>query len=68
LPPALIVRRGGRLGVFVARDGLARFHPLPMAQEGRPAAADLPADTRIVVTGHLGIRDGAALAPGTATK
>jgi len=68
LPPALIVRRGAQLGVFVARGGKARFHPLPLAQEGRPAAADLPAGTRIVVTGHLGLKDGAALTPVAATR
>lgn len=68
LPPALVLRRGGRLGVFVEREGKARFHPLPQAQEGRPAATDLPADARIVVHGHLVLEDGAPLAPGHGAK
>lgn len=68
LPPALVLRRGASLGVFVERDGKARFHPLPQAQEGRPAATDLPADARIVVRGHLALEDGAPLAPGNGAK
>lgn len=61
LPPALVVRRGGRLGVFVAAGGVARFHELPGAQEGRPAAVSLPADARVVVEGQLTLRDGQRL-------
>lgn len=68
LPPALVLRRGGRLGVFVEREGKARFHRLPQAQEGRPAATDLPADARIVVLGHLALEDGAPLAPGNGAR
>lgn len=53
LPPELLVRRGGRLGVFVDGGGNPRFHPLPAAQEGRPARADgLAPDSRIVVRGQ----------------
>jgi hypothetical protein len=48
----LLVRRQGKLGVFVASDKTTRFHPLPNAQEGRPAKAEgLPAGSRIVVSG-----------------
>jgi RND family efflux transporter MFP subunit len=61
LPSAYVVRRGGRLGVFVAQEGVARFRPLAEAQEGRPAPADLPLDTRIVVSGQLLLRDGEKL-------
>lgn len=53
LPPELLVRREGRLGVFVEAGGRPRFHPLPTAQEGRPARAEgLSADSRIVVRGQ----------------
>jgi len=49
----LLARRQGKLGVFVATGKTARFHPLPNAQEGRPAKAEgLPADSRIVVRGQ----------------
>lgn len=52
VPAELLARRQGRLGVFVATDKTARFHPLPNAQEGRPAKAEgLSADSRIVVRG-----------------
>jgi RND family efflux transporter MFP subunit len=53
LPPELLVRRGGRLGVYTESGGQPRFHPLPAAQEGRPARAEgLSADSRIVVRGQ----------------
>lgn len=53
LPPQLVVRREGRLGVFVLEGDKPRFVPLPQAEEGRPApASELPADARIVVKGH----------------
>jgi len=52
VPAALLARRQGRLGVFVAGDKSVRFHPLPNAQEGRPAKAEgLLGDSRIVVRG-----------------
>jgi hypothetical protein len=35
----------------------ARFHPLPGAQEGRPAALDLPGDTRVVLEGRGRLQD-----------
>lgn len=61
VPAELVVRRDHRLGVFVAEGGRARFHPLAGAQEGRPAAADLAPDARIVVAGQLALRDGERL-------
>lgn len=61
VPPELVVRRGGRLGVFVDEAGTARFHALPEAQEGRPARVDLPAGARVVVSGQLALEDGQRL-------
>lgn len=58
VPAELLVRRDTALGVFVLRDGAARFVPLADAQEGRPARADLPADTRIATDGRNSLRDG----------
>lgn len=53
LPAELLVRRGGQLGVYTETGGRPRFHPLPAAQEGRPARADgLTLDSRIVVRGQ----------------
>lgn len=58
VPGELLVRRGTALGVFIARDGVARFVPLPGAQEGRPARTDLPADARVAVDGRNSLSDG----------
>jgi RND family efflux transporter MFP subunit len=59
LPAELLVRREGRLGVFVVNGGRAHFTPLAGAQEGRPVAVDLPPATRVVVKGQLVLHDGA---------
>lgn len=63
LPADLLVRREGRYGVFVADNGKARFHALPQAQaqEGRPAALDLPAETLIVTQGRHALQEGMPL-------
>lgn len=59
--PDLVVQRTGQLGLFVVEGGQAKFHPLPAAQEGRPAKVDLPLDTRVVVDGRINLSDGSAL-------
>ncbi len=61
VPPGLVVRRGGELGVFTVDDEQARFHALPDAQEGRPAAVDLSLSTRLVVDGRVNVSDGSSL-------
>jgi RND family efflux transporter MFP subunit len=61
LPADLLVRREGRYGVFVAEAGKARFHVLPQAQEGRPAALDLSPATQIVTQGRHALQDGMPL-------
>ena len=58
LPAGLLSRRDGRLGVFLHEDGRAVFHPLPAAQEGRPAAIDLPEDREVIVQGQQRLQDG----------
>lgn len=58
IPAGLLVSRNEQLGVFIARQGKAVFHPLPRAQEGRPAMVDLPLDTPIITDGRQGLRDG----------
>lgn len=59
IPPELIVRRDDRLGVFVVREGRARFHAVDGAVEGRPALTDLAADTTLVIEGRHAVTDGA---------
>lgn len=59
LPAEYLVRRGAALGVFVVRGDVARFVPLPGAQEGRPVlATTLPRDARLVGEGRFGLQDG----------
>lgn len=61
LPPQLMVKRGEALGVFVVRDGIARFVAAPGAQAGRPFAVDLPADALLVVEGQQSLNDGVSV-------
>lgn len=60
LPPQVLVRRGGRLGVFVveaAAGAQPRFLALDAAQEGRPSpATGLPAGVKVVVQGAGALR------------
>ncbi|GJM11057.1 MAG: hypothetical protein DHS20C11_33330 [Lysobacteraceae bacterium] len=58
LPPSLLLQRDGRLGVFVADDGVARFIHLPTAQEGRPVVVSLPETTAMVIDGRDRLQDG----------
>ena len=55
LPADIPVRRGNDLGIFLAVQGKAKFHPLPGALEGQPSPIDLPADSRIVIEGRHGL-------------
>jgi RND family efflux transporter MFP subunit len=62
VPADLLVRRNGVLGLLLAQDGKARFQPLPDAQEGRPAAVQLPPDTLIITDGRFALSDGDPIA------
>ena len=61
VPVNLIVQRGSDFGVFVSRNSKAEFVKIAAAQEGRPAALDLPDDTLIVARGHIRLQDGDAI-------
>ena len=61
VPVTLIVQRGMEFGVFVARNNMAEFIVIPSAQEGRPAALDLPPETLVVSRGHTRLQHGDAL-------
>ncbi|UCH47021.1 MAG: efflux RND transporter periplasmic adaptor subunit [Betaproteobacteria bacterium] len=63
LPPDLVLRRGDELGVFIANGNKAMFVPLPLAQEGRPAPANLPESATIIVGGRYQLQDGDAITP-----
>ncbi len=62
LPASLLSRRGGALGVFLAREGRAEFVPVPGAEEGRPSPVDLPRDSQVVVQGQDRLQDGDPIA------
>ena len=64
----LLVKRGEQLGVFTVTDGTAHFHPLPDAQNGRPATISLPPDTPIIVSGQYGLNEGAVVKAPTDTE
>ncbi len=59
-----MLRRNGKLGVFLYQQGRnqqgwAKFHPIPKAEEGRPALTTLAEDTAIITQGQHGLEDGA---------
>ena len=58
LPPELILRRGAAFGVFLVEADVARFHAVPGAQEGRPAAVTLPDAALVAVQGRHALQDG----------
>lgn len=58
LPAHLVVQRQGRLGVFVALQGRARFHALEGAAEGRAVVHGLEASALVVVEGRTRLQDG----------
>lgn len=58
LPGHLLVRRDGRLGVFLLEGEQARFHPVAGAQEGRATALALSPETVVIVEGREAIHDG----------
>lgn len=60
LPAEFLLRRDASLGVFVLDPGSSRvrFHVLAEAEEGRPAAVDLPPDTAIVTRGREQLKAG----------
>lgn len=61
LPADYLVRSGGRLGIFLLDQGVARFHPLPTAVVGQPTAIDLANDVTLVVEGRARLSDGDAV-------
>ena len=61
LPAIYLVRRNGVLGVFVREQDTARFVALPDAQDGRPAAITLAADTLLIDDGRQRLNDGDAV-------
>ena len=63
-----LVKRDGQLGVFTEQAGAAHFHPLPDAQNGRPAVIGLSPDTPIIVSGQYGLNEGSRVKVQTLSK
>ncbi len=58
IPADYIQLRNGRLGVFIADNGIARFLLLQDAMEGRPAPIELTETASIIDQGRHGLIDG----------
>lgn len=53
-----LVRRDGRLGIFLVEDDVARFHVLTNAREGQPVRLQLSPDSRLITEGRQRLQDG----------
>ncbi len=63
IPAEYILRRNNQLGVMLAEDivegvAKAKFYPLPNANEGQAAEADLPVSSVIIVKNRYQVKDG----------
>ncbi len=58
LPADLLVRRGGKLGVFVLKGSKAQFEVIAGAQEGRPVPSTVKPDARVIVDGRFVLQHG----------
>ncbi|MGB5775167.1 MAG: efflux RND transporter periplasmic adaptor subunit, partial [Sedimenticolaceae bacterium] len=57
LPSDYLVRRDGRLGVFVLDTDRARFIDIPGAEDGRPAVLQLAPETLLISEGRQRLVD-----------
>ena len=57
VPGKLLVRRNDSFGVFLAKQGKARFKIISDAQPGRPTPIDLAPDTLLITEGQHALRD-----------
>jgi RND family efflux transporter MFP subunit len=53
-----LVRRDGRLGIFLEEQGRARFQVLEDAREGQPVRLQLAPETRLITDGRQRLQDG----------
>lgn len=58
LPASWLVRRDAQLGIMLAEGNVAKFHPLPNAQEGQPAIVDLPDTVLLIDQNRLRVQHG----------
>jgi RND family efflux transporter MFP subunit len=53
-----LVQRNDELGLFVLSEGVAQFHSLNNAQQGRPARVSLPRGTTVILNGRHSLQNG----------
>jgi RND family efflux transporter MFP subunit len=58
LPADMVVKRNGKLGVFVVAGNKAKFQVLDDAQEGRPVPIDANNNWNVIVGGRERLQDG----------
>ncbi|MFT7460107.1 MAG: RND family efflux transporter MFP subunit [Planctomycetota bacterium] len=61
IPGNLVVRRDGKLGVFIYDTGKVHFHALADAMAGSVSPIDLALTTEIVIEGHHALNDNDAV-------
>lgn len=66
LPADYLVRRNGRVGLFVLETNRARFVVLPDAEDGRPARVTLDPESLLITDGRQRLSDGDEVQPATA--
>ena len=58
IPADFLMKRNGNSGMFVAENGIAKFHEIPDALEGRPLRVDLPQNAWVITEGRYALNDG----------
>ncbi len=58
LSAELVVKRQGKLGVFIVNGQQAKFMPLPNAQEGRPVPMNETPGWQVIIGGRERLQDG----------
>ncbi len=61
LPAEYLIRQGNDLGIFIIKDGLAKFVKIPDAIEGQPVLTSIPSNARIIIEGRKNVTDGSQL-------
>jgi RND family efflux transporter MFP subunit len=61
LPPWLLVRRKGALGLFLVKEKKAVFLPLPSAKEGIPALLPAGISGEVAIDGRESLKEGESL-------
>lgn len=61
VPSEYLVSRNGALGVMLAIEGKAKFHPIPSAREGQPATVSLLSNTQVIIVNRYSAKDGQAV-------